>query len=109
MSKRASDQPERQRMESRRVRRVEQRRVRRVLIVLASIGALGLGVGMSLPRNTVAAVLVLVAAASSLAIVWARAEHRAPSHGLTSVVRFPAKVAAGARADAPRPRIARHR
>ena len=87
-------------METRRVRRIEQRRTRRIIVVTASICALGFGAGMSLPRNPVIAVVVTGAAVASLAFVWARAEHRARSHALTHVVRFPAKVAVGATWDA---------
>ena len=92
-------------METRRVRRLEQRHVRHVVAVVASIGALGLGVGMTMPRNTIVAAVVLAAAAVSLTIMWARAEHRAPSRGLTRVVRLPTKMAVGAALDASRSRI----
>jgi hypothetical protein len=92
-------------METRRVRRIEQRRTRRIAIVAASICALGFGAGMSLPRNTTIAVLVTGAAAASLVFVWLRAEHRARSHALTHVVRFPAKVAVAATWDAFRARV----
>lgn len=92
-------------METRRVRRLEQRRTRRIIVVVASICALGFGAGMSLPRSPMVALVVTAGAAASLAIVWLRAEHRARSHALTHVVRFPAKVAVGAASDALRARI----
>lgn len=93
-------------METRRVRRLERRRLQRVIVVATSICALGFGVGLSLPRSTVVAVIVLVAAMVSLAIVWARAEHRARSHGLRRVVRFPTHVAISAAFDSLRSRMA---
>jgi hypothetical protein len=92
-------------METRRVRRIEQRRTRRIVVVAASICALGFGAGMSLPRNSVIAAGVIAVAVGSLAFVWLRAEHRARSHALTHVVRFPAKVAVGATVDALRSRV----
>lgn len=92
-------------MDTRRVRRLEQRRARRIAAVATSICALGLGAGLSLPRSSVVAVFLLATATVSLTIVWMRADHRARSHGLTRVVRFPAKVAIVATFDSLRSRI----
>jgi hypothetical protein len=58
------------------------------MLVMTSIGALGLGIGLALPRSTTAAVALLAVAVLSLATVGARADALAPSHGLNRVVRL---------------------
>jgi hypothetical protein len=80
-------------METRRIRRLKQRHLRRVLVVMTSIGALGLGVGLALPRSTVGSELLLAVALVSLATIGLRAESLAPSHGLNRVVRLSAPSA----------------
>jgi hypothetical protein len=57
-------------------------------MVMTSIGALGLGVGLALPRSTTASALLLAVAVLSLATIGVRAEFLAPSHGLDRVVRL---------------------
>jgi hypothetical protein len=92
-------------METRRIRRVNQRHRRRVVLVTASIGALGLGVGLVLPRSTAASVVLLAVAALCLGAIGARAEFRAPSHGLNRVVRLSTRSATSAAVDSFRSRI----
>jgi hypothetical protein len=92
-------------METRRIRRLQQRRLRRVLVVMMSIGALGLGVGLALPRSATFSVLLLALAIPSLVTIGVRAEAAAPSHGLTRVVRLPTSSAVSATLDSFRSRI----
>jgi hypothetical protein len=92
-------------METRRIRRRKQRHLHRILAVMASIGALGLGVGLALPRSTTASVLLLAMALLGLASIGARAEFVAPSHGLTRVVRLPTTTAISAAFDSFRSKI----
>jgi hypothetical protein len=92
-------------METRRIRRRKQRHMRRIFIVMTSIGALGLGVGLALPRNITASALLLAAAVLSLATIGARAEALAPSHGLNRVVRLSTISAISAALDSFRSRI----
>jgi hypothetical protein len=92
-------------METRRIRRLQQRRVRRVLVVMMSIGALGLGVGLALPRSATLSVLLLALAVASLVTIGVRAEAVAPSHGLTRVVRLPTASAISATLDSFRSRV----
>jgi hypothetical protein len=83
-------------METRRIRRLERRRRLHVFAVVASVAALGLGTGLALPRHVAAAAALVTAAVVALVVLWARAEARAPSHGLTHVVRLPMSAAVGA-------------
>jgi hypothetical protein len=92
-------------METRRIRRLQQRRLRRVLVVMLSIGALGLGVGLALPRSATFSVLLLAVAVSSLVTIGVRADAVAPSHGLTRVVRLPTASAISATLESFRSRI----
>jgi hypothetical protein len=93
-------------METRRIRRLKQRHLRRVVLVMASVGAVGLGIGLALPRSTMASVLLLAAAVSSLATIGARADSLAPGHGLNRVVRLSPSSAISTAFDSFRSRIA---
>jgi hypothetical protein len=75
-------------METRRIRRLKQRHLRRVVLVMTSIAALGLGVGLALPRSTVASALLLAVSGAILVTIGASADFVAPSHGINWVVRL---------------------
>src|SRR5690349_15516476 len=92
-------------METRRIRRLAQRRLRRSLMVATSIGLLGLGVGLALPRSAPLAAFLVVVAVVSLVGISARAEMRAPSHSLHGVVRLPTAAAISATLDSYRARV----
>jgi hypothetical protein len=92
-------------METRRIRRLKQRHLRRVVLVMTSVGAVGLGVGLALPRSTTASVLLLAVAVSSLATIGARADSLAPGHGLNRVVRLSPTSAVSTAFDSFRSRI----
>src|SRR5436305_13370165 len=53
-------------METRRTRRIKQRHARRVIAIMMSIGGLGFGLGLALPRSTTAGIVVLVGAVATL-------------------------------------------
>jgi hypothetical protein len=76
-------------METRRIRRRERQRTLRTTGLTVSLAIAGLAVGLALPRNPAAAVLLAVLAVTCLALVVARDESIAPLHGLHHVVRFP--------------------
>jgi hypothetical protein len=58
-------------METRRNRRIKQRRARRTVVAIASIGVLGIAVGLVLPRSTTASALLLaIALVSMVTAVW---------------------------------------
>lgn len=82
-------------MDTRRIRRLERRHSRRIVIATLAFGAIGVAIGLALPRSASASAVVLVAAAATLAVIALRADAVAPSHGLRYVVRlpFPAAVA----------------
>jgi hypothetical protein len=92
-------------METRRIRRLEQRRLRRILVVMTSIGMLGLGLGLALPRSTPASALLLVVAVLSLVAITARADSVAPSHGLKGVIRLPTTAAISTSLESFRARV----
>src|SRR6266542_3364924 len=92
-------------METRRIRRLQQRRVRRVAVVMSSIGALGLGVGLALPRSATASVLLLAVALASLITIGVRVDARVPSHSMTRVVWLPTAAAVSATLASFRSRI----
>jgi hypothetical protein len=92
-------------METRRIRRLQQRRVRRLAVVMSSIGALGLGVGLALPRSVTASVFLLAVALASLVTIGVRVGARAPRHSMTQVVRLPTAAAVSATVDSFRSRI----
>jgi hypothetical protein len=76
-------------METRRIRRRARQRSRRVVSSAVALSAVGVAVGLALPRNPVAAGVLLVLAVAALAGIALRTESIAPSHGLHHVVRLP--------------------
>jgi hypothetical protein len=60
------------------------------------LGAIGVAVGLTLPRSATASALVLAVAVPSLAILVLGAESLAPMHGLHRVVRLPLRSAVSA-------------
>src|SRR6476660_1239214 len=92
-------------METRRIRRLAQRRMRRTVLVVTSIGLLGLGVGLALPRSAPLSALLVVVAVVSLVAVTSRTDARAPSHSLHGVVRLPTTAALSATLDSYRARV----
>jgi hypothetical protein len=76
-------------METRRIRRLERRRVHRILGLACAVSALGVAVGMSLPRSTPVSVALFALAACALVTVALRDESIAPLHGLHRVMRLP--------------------
>ena len=92
-------------METRRIRRLAQRRLRRTVVVVTSIGLLGLGVGLALPRSVPLSALLVVVAVVSLVAVTTRTDALAPSHSLSGVVRLPTTAALSATLDSFRSRI----
>jgi hypothetical protein len=92
-------------METRRIRRLKQRHLRRVVLVMTSIGALGLGIGLALPRSITASVVLLAVAVVCLGAIGARADFVAPSHGLNRVVRLSTASAISTTFDSFRSRI----
>src|SRR5256885_1228787 len=83
-------------METRRIRRLDRRRSRRAIVVMIALGAIGVAVGLTLPRSTTASALILAVAVPSLATIALRAESFAPTHGLHHVVRLPMRSAVSA-------------
>jgi hypothetical protein len=63
--------------------------VYRNVALACSLAALGLALGMALPRSTTGSLLVFVAAASCALIVVMRDDALAPTHGLRRVIRLP--------------------
>src|SRR6478672_1396868 len=92
-------------METRRIRRLKQRHLHRVVLVMTSIGVLGLGVGLALPRSITASVVLLAVAVLCLGTIGARADVLAPSHGLNRVVRLSTTSAISTAFDSFRSRI----
>ena len=83
-------------METRRIRRLERRRSQRIIATTVALGAVGVAVGLALPRNPTASTLTLVLAVGALAAIALRADSAAPSHGLRHVVRLPIRSAVAA-------------
>jgi hypothetical protein len=83
-------------METRRIRRLARRRVYRNVALACSLAALGLALGMALPRSTIGSLLVFVAAASCALIVVLRDGTLAPIHGLHRVIRLPLRTSLSA-------------
>ena len=83
-------------METRRIRRLERRRSQRIITTALALGAVGVAVGLALPRNPTASALTLVLAAGALAAIALHADSAAPSHGLRHVVRLPIRSAVAA-------------
>jgi len=83
-------------MDTRRIRRLERRHSRRIVIATLAFGAIGVAIGLALPRSASASAVVLVAAAATLAVIALRADAVAPSHGLRYVVRLPFPAARAA-------------
>jgi hypothetical protein len=83
-------------METRRIRRLERRRSQRIIATAVALGAVGVAVGLALPRNPTASALTLVLAVGALAAIALRADSAAPSHGLRHVVRLPIRSAVSA-------------
>ncbi len=76
-------------METRRILRLQRRRTHRTAVLAVLCAALGVGVGLLLPRSTAASVVLLASAAVCLAALALHAESFAPLHGLHRVVRLP--------------------
>jgi hypothetical protein len=83
-------------METRRIRRLARRRVYRNVALACSLAALGLALGMALPRSTTGSLLVFVAAACCALIVVMRDGALAPTHGLHRVLRLPLRTSVSA-------------
>jgi hypothetical protein len=92
-------------MDTRRIRRLERRHSRRIITATLAFGAIGIAIGLALPRSATASALVLVAAAATLALIALRADAVAPSHGLRYVVRLPFPEAAATSLDSFRSRL----
>lgn len=75
------------------------------MVVVTSIGLLGLGVGLALPRSAPMSALLVVIAVVSLVAVTTRTDALAPSHSLNGVVRLPTTAAVSATLDSFRSRI----
>ena len=84
------------RIETRRIRRLARRRMYRNVALACSLAALGLALGMALPRSTLGSLLVFVAAASCALVVVIRDETLAPTHGLHRVIRLPLRTSVSA-------------
>jgi hypothetical protein len=54
-------------METRRIRRIQNRHNRLVAIIIVSVGVLGFGIGLALPRGTTVALLLLALAVVGIA------------------------------------------
>jgi hypothetical protein len=93
-------------METRRIRRRERQRARRIAGLAISVGLLCVALGMALPHNATASVLLFAAAAGCLVVLVMRDERRAPLHGLRRVVRLPLFRSVGATAASFRARTA---
>jgi hypothetical protein len=76
-------------METRRIRRLERRRAHRTAVMATLAAVFGIAVGLALPQNRTAALVLVMCAACCAAIVTLRDERRAPLHGLHEVVRLP--------------------
>jgi hypothetical protein len=74
-------------------------------MVVTSIGLLGLGVGLALPRSAPVSALLVVVAVVSLVAITTRTDAFAPSHSLHGVVRLPTAAALSATVDSFRARI----
>ena len=83
-------------METRRIRRLERRRTRRIALAIISLAGLSMAIGLALPRNTFASVLLSSAAIAVLLVIVVRGDAVAPTHGLRHVVRLPMQSAASA-------------
>jgi hypothetical protein len=92
-------------METRRIRRRERQRARRIAGLAISVGLLCVALGMALPHNATASVLLFAAAACCLVVLVMRDEQRAPLHGLRGVVRLPLLRSIGATATSFRARV----
>jgi len=92
-------------METRRIRRLERRRTHRTVVLAASATVLGVAVGMSLPQSTTVALVLLACAACSSVVVAARADSRAPLHGLRRAVRLPMRTTISATLESFRSRL----
>src|SRR6476619_3327179 len=92
-------------METRRIRRLARRRVYRNVALACSLAALGLALGMALPRNTIGSLLVFVAAASCALVVVMRDGALAPTHGLRRVIRLPFPTSMSATLESFRSRL----
>ena len=68
----------------------------RNVALAGSLAALGLALGMALPRSTLGSLLVFVAAASCALVVVMRDETLAPTHGLHRVIRLPLRTSVSA-------------
>jgi hypothetical protein len=79
--------------------------MRRTVLVVTSIGLLGLGVGLALPRSAPMSALLVVIAVVSLVAVTTRTDALAPSHSLNGVVRLPTTAAVSATLESVRSRI----
>jgi hypothetical protein len=77
-------------METRRIRRRERQRAHRIAGLAVSVGMLCVAIGMALPHNRTASVLLFAAAGCCLVVLVMSDETRAPLHGLRTVVRLPA-------------------
>jgi hypothetical protein len=84
------------RMETRRIRRLERQRSRRVILGSIALAAIGVAVGLTLPRSTAVSALILAVALPGLASIAVRTESFAPMHGLHRVVRLPVRSAVSA-------------
>jgi hypothetical protein len=76
-------------METRRIRRLERRRVHRTAVLSTALAALGVALGLALPRSTLGAIVIFAAAGCGALMVMLRDESVASLHGLRRVVRLP--------------------
>ncbi len=86
-------------METRRIPRIKQRDARRITVVIASIGALGFGVGLALPRSATAPLLLLAVGVASLAAAGVRVAAGASGRELTRQIQTSSLSAASAVVD----------
>ncbi len=68
----------------------------RNVALAGSLAALGLALGMALPRSTLGSLLVFVAAVSCALVVVMRDERLAPTHGLHHAIRLPLRTSVSA-------------
>ena len=76
-------------METRRIRRLERRRTHRIAALATSVAVACVALGMWLPRNRTASVLLFAAAGCCLVVLLLLDDARAPLHGIRRVVRLP--------------------
>jgi hypothetical protein len=76
-------------METRRIRRRERRRTYRIAGLATSVAVACVALGMWLPRNRTASVLLFAAAGCCLVVLVLLDDARAPLHGIRQVVRLP--------------------